>query len=241
MRNHTSSSSGGDSSQEGQEARVCTMRSDAFLSRAMQLFGDAVYRVAVAQTGSPVDAEDIYQDVFLRLLKDTTAFSDDDHMKAWLLRVTVNRCHDLARMAWKRHTAPLQSEHADIAAPSAFRSEVWDVVGTLPVDLRVTVHLFYIEGYHGDEIARIMHCHAATVRTRLHRARQLMKQALTCADEIPDACRGVFAAPAAPSCPTSAVLDPRKESTHDSEPLPSEFRRLPRDDGEDCRPCTSAV
>lgn len=239
--NHTSSSSGGDSSQEGQTARGNTMRSDAFLSRAMQLFGDAVYRVAVAQTGSPADAEDIYQDVFLRLLKDATVFCDDDHLKAWLLRVTVNRCHDLARMAWKRHAAPLQSEHADIAAPHAFCSEVWDVIGALPPDLRATVHLFYIEGYHGDEIARIMHCHATTVRTRLHRARQLMKHALTCEDEIPDARRDDFVAPTPPSRPASAAPNPRKESTHDSESLPSEFRRLPHDDGEDCRPCTSTI
>lgn len=67
------------------------MRGDAFLENAMEKHGDAVYRLALCRLGSRADAEDVYQDVFLRLLRDSTEFRDSEHLKAWLLRVTL-RC-----------------------------------------------------------------------------------------------------------------------------------------------------
>ena len=70
---------------------------EAFLRQAMADWGDAVYRLALGQTRSRADAEDVYQDVFLRLLDSGTAFESPEHLKAWLLRVTVNRCRDLER------------------------------------------------------------------------------------------------------------------------------------------------
>lgn len=85
------------------------MRSDAFLSDAMEQYGDAVYRLALCRLDSRADAEDVFQDVFLRLLRDTTVFRDGEHLKAWLLRVTVNCCNDLRRSAWFKRTAPLEA------------------------------------------------------------------------------------------------------------------------------------
>ena len=76
------------------------LREDAFLEDAMERYGDAVYRLALCRLGSRADAEDVYQDVFLRLLRDTTAFRDGEHLKAWLLRVTLHCCVDLRRSAW---------------------------------------------------------------------------------------------------------------------------------------------
>ena len=78
------------------------LRSDAFLCEAMEACGDAVYRLALCRMGSRADAEDVYQEVFLRLLRDTTDFRDEEHLKAWLIRVTLNRCSDLRRSAWFR-------------------------------------------------------------------------------------------------------------------------------------------
>ena len=92
------------------------LREDAFLEDAMERYGDAVYRLALCRLGSRADAEDVYQDVFLRLLRDTTAFRDGEHLKAWLLRVTLHCCIDLRRSAWWKRTAPLEAA-ADAAAP----------------------------------------------------------------------------------------------------------------------------
>ena len=65
------------------------LRSDAFLQQAMDTCGDAVYRLALCRLNSRADAEDVYQEVFLRLLRDDTDFRDTEHLKAWLLRVTI--------------------------------------------------------------------------------------------------------------------------------------------------------
>lgn len=85
------------------------LRSDAFLQQAMDTCGDAVYRLALCRLNSRADAEDVYQEVFLRLLRDDTDFCDTEHLKAWLLRVTLSRCADLRRSAWFKRTAPMGS------------------------------------------------------------------------------------------------------------------------------------
>lgn len=154
------------------------LRSDAFLAQAMERHGDAVYRLALCRLGSRADAEDVFQEVFLRLLRDTTAFEDEEHLKAWLLHVTASRCSDLRRAAWFRHTAPLEAL-PDAAAPEGDDyAALWQAVAALPARLRAPVYLHYVEGYGTEEIARITGCKPATVRTRLHRARKQLKQIL---------------------------------------------------------------
>lgn len=177
------------------------LRSEAFLSRAMDAWGDTVYRVALAQTGSPSDADDVYQDVFIRLLEHEAPFDNDEHLKAWLIRVTINRCRDLTRLAWNRRTEGLERELASIPAPDAFRADIWEVVGALSPDLRTAVHLFYVEGYSTEEIARIEECKPSTIRTRLHRAREQLRTTL----------QAERAAPA-------RQPEPREELSHDRAP-----------------------
>ena len=78
------------------------MRDKAELCAAMDAHGGMVYRLALCRLGSRSDAEDVYQDVFLRLFQDETCFTDDAHLRAWLIRVTLNDCRDLRRSAWFR-------------------------------------------------------------------------------------------------------------------------------------------
>ena len=66
----------------------------------MDRWGGTVYLVALNQTRSVADAQDVAQDVFIRLLTSNTVFSSEEHLKAWLLRVTINRCHELHRAPW---------------------------------------------------------------------------------------------------------------------------------------------
>lgn len=153
---------------------------EAFLRQAMADWGDAVYRLALSQTRSRADAEDVYQDVFLKLHSDATAFESPEHVKAWLLRVTVNRCRDLARSGWKRRTVALDPEWdaPDTPARDDEDAAVWDAVGHLPEQQRTAVHLHYVEGYSTDEIARALDCRPATARTWLFRARARIKELL---------------------------------------------------------------
>lgn len=162
------------------------LRSEAFMRRAMTVFGGSVWRLALGYTHSNEDAEDVYQDVFIRLAQDATAFSGEEHLKAWLLRVTVNRCHDVARVRRRRPSVPLDELAFEPAAPCGVSPEdahdLWEAVADLPETMRVIVHLYYYEGYSSAEIARLLDLEPSTVRTRMQRARACLKSALGGAD-----------------------------------------------------------
>ena len=144
----------------------------------VSIYGDMVYRLAYAQTRSRHDADDIFQEVFLQTVRKRPVFDSEEHEKAWLLRVTLHCCVDLRRSAWWKRTAPLEAA-ADAAAPlSEEKGALWQAVEALPADLRTAVWLHYVEGYGTDEIAEIVNCRPATVRTRLHRARKKLQTEL---------------------------------------------------------------
>ena len=158
------------------------------LESAMERWGDTVLRLATSRMGSVADAEDVFQTVFMRLLQSRERFTDDEHLKAWLLRVTVNRCRDLARSGWKRRTVALDPEWdaPDAAAHDDEDAAVWDAVGQLPEQQRTAVHLHYVEGYSTEEIASALDCRPATARTWLFRARARIRELLE-ADAAVDA------------------------------------------------------
>ena len=148
------------------------------LCNAMEAHGAAVYRLALCRMQNPADAEDVYQDVFLQLLDQPDRDWDSEHMKAWLLRTTVNRCADLHRFRLRRPVLALE-DIPELARPGNDRAEeLWDAVARLPEKLRTAVHLHYAEGYSTEEIAALLEVPAATVRTRLHRARHQLKDLL---------------------------------------------------------------
>lgn len=163
-------------------------RTEKFMRHAMAAHGNSVYLVALAQTRSEADAQDVAQDVFCRLLTDGTAFTGDEHLKAWLLRVTVNRCHELRRAPWSRRVESTDDAGRELPAPGASTEDaalaelradpVWQALRALPEKLRVVALLHYVEECTTDEIARIVGSPPATVRTRLHRARKQMREAL---------------------------------------------------------------
>lgn len=148
------------------------------LRTAMEAHGDTVFRLALCRLQNIPDAEDVYQDVFLRLFQQVwTADADGQHIKAWLIRTTINRCTDLMRFRLRRNTVSLESI-GDTAAMEEPEQELWAAVGSLPAKFRVVIHLHYAEGYSTDEIAGILQIPAVTVRTRLRRARLKLKELL---------------------------------------------------------------
>lgn len=151
---------------------------EIFLRNAMTAHGDAVYRLALCRLQNTADAEDVYQDVFLRLLAESDRDWDGEHLKAWLLRTTLNRCADLHRFRLRRPVLPLD-QVPELAQPvDDEAAELWDAVSRLPEKLRTVVHLYYAEGYRTEELAAMLGLPAATVRTRLHRARTKLKDLL---------------------------------------------------------------
>lgn len=154
------------------------------LLSAMETFGSTVYRLSLCRLQNISDAEDVYQDVFLRLLEQDASHWDDAHTKAWLIRTTLNRCADLGRFRLRRPTVPLEAIAECSATVDSRHAEVWEAVSALPVKLRTAVHLHYAEGYSTEEIAHLLSVPPATVRTRLRRAREKLKNLLGGDDDV---------------------------------------------------------
>ena len=142
----------------------------------------AVYRLAYARTGSRADAEDVMQEVFLRLVKAGPDFDSEEHAKAWLLRVASNCANDLFRLPWRRREEPLDENLSAPERPE--EGSVTQAVLSLPARYRIPIHLYYYEGYSVAEIARIMGKSEGTVKSWLFRARALLRDKLKEGDGV---------------------------------------------------------
>lgn len=165
---------------------------ETLAERALERWGDTVYRVALSRVGSTQEAEDVSQDVFLKLLDHPREFESDEHLKAWLIRVTINRSRDILR-AHARHASESWEEHESEAerilrassqsdgAPQeaeADESSLRRAISQLPEEQRTVVHLFYVEELSTQEIASALNCSSGAVRTRLYRARETLRTLL---------------------------------------------------------------
>ena len=148
------------------------------LNKIMEDLGDTVYRLALCRLQNRLDAEDVYQDVFLRLLKQDIQGWDEEHLKAWLIRVTLNRCADIGRFRIKKQTISFSEAVGNKKTDAEEYQELWDAIARLPVKFRTPIHLYYMEEYSTDEIAQILKIPASTVRSRLYKARKKLKDML---------------------------------------------------------------
>lgn len=139
------------------------------LEQAMKQYGNMVYRLAYAQTRNRSDADDIYQEVFLRYFGKRPVFQSEEHRKAWLLRVTVNRAKSYLTSAWFRHTVPLEECVAFTQPEERALDEA--LAALRPGDRRL-LHLYYYEDLSTKELAELLGRRESTIRTQLTRARQ---------------------------------------------------------------------
>ena len=115
---------------------------DEVFALAVQRYSDTVFRAAMHNCSCTADAEDVVQDVFEKLLRYEGRFESEEHLKAWLLRVAINRCRDITRAARQKDT----ELDENIPAPeSGNDGSVLDAVRTLPENYRNAVYLHYYE------------------------------------------------------------------------------------------------
>lgn len=141
-------------------------------------YGDTIYRVALQYTGHFCDAEDVLQEVLLERYQRQDPFTSPEHEHRWLLRVTVNKCKNLLRTRRRRFALPLEELPEAVAPQDQPYRELYEAVFSLPRNQRLTVDLYYYEGYSTDEIAALLDVRPATVRTWLRRARLTLKKRL---------------------------------------------------------------
>jgi RNA polymerase sigma-70 factor (ECF subfamily) len=148
---------------------------DGLIQEVVSAYSDMLIRIAYQHTGSLPDAEDIVQDVFVKLYEKQPDFESPEHETAWLIRVTVNLCKSRLRSHWRKKTVPL----LDVCpAQTDDQQSLLETVLSLPSKYRVVIHLFYYEGYSTKEIAEITGRKESTVREQLTRARRLLKKYL---------------------------------------------------------------
>ncbi len=142
---------------------------------AVNKFSDTVFCIAFQYVKNRPDAEDILQEVFLKLLKIPPATKNDSELKAWLIRVTINKCKDFLR-ANKRRRAVLQT-YSYPKQPDFF-NEVLQSLDKLHERDRNALYLHYYEGYTAREIAEILGDNERAVTKRICRAREKLKAIL---------------------------------------------------------------
>ena len=147
-----------------------------------QKYMDTVFRLAFSYLKCGADADDITQNVLLKLYRRDTPFQSEEHVRAWLIRVTVNECRSFFRSPCRR-AEPLEPFMDTLSLPSEEHADLFRAVTALSAKYRVVIHLYYFEGYPTEELARLLDVPAATVRTRMARARRLLKNYLTEADQ----------------------------------------------------------
>ena len=134
-----------------------------------------IYRVAYNWLKSPADAEDISQNVFLKLLQTRQDFESDAHAKYWLIRVCINECRDLTRRHWW-HQPSIEDYAATLGFDSPQQSDLFYAVMALPKKYRLPIYLHYYEQYTAREIGEILRLPPNTVSSQLRRGRELLKK-----------------------------------------------------------------
>ena len=146
--------------------------------RLVDAYADMILRISYQYLKQTSDAEDICQTVFLKYLSGNRAFDSAEHEKAWIIRTTINTCKDYVKSSFFRRTVPLE-EAAAIAAPQVPNAEILDAVKTLPRNYRISIYLYYYEGYSAREIGQVLRKSEATVNQYLSRARRKLRSPLT--------------------------------------------------------------
>lgn len=146
------------------------------LTRIIKLFGRNVFQTAYCYMKNYADADDIQQETFIKLYTYGKTFESDEHIKAWLLRVTINLCKNRLNSAWYRLSAPIEAAES---MPAKTESEsIIPYLFRLKPKYRVALYMHYYEGYSAKDIARIYDSKETTVLSWLARGRKQLRDIL---------------------------------------------------------------
>lgn len=154
------------------------MDTNEHIGELFEQYSDMVYRIAISYGNDVQIAEDVVQEVFLRVLKNKPSFQGSEHEKAWFVRVTVNCCKSMLSSAWLKRIRPLEDAPEEISGMfcGGEEQELYETLSKLPAKYRIVLYLRYYEEYQVKEIAGILHILPNTVSARLARAKKMMKQ-----------------------------------------------------------------
>lgn len=143
------------------------------LENIIQRHTDLITRTVFTYVKNIQDAQDITQEVFISLLQEKKDFQDDEHLKAWLLRVAINKSKNHLRSSWFKKKVSLSEELSYLPEENV---HLLEAVMSLPEKYRTPLHLHAYVGYSIKEIAKLLKKKEATIGTRLARAKKLLRE-----------------------------------------------------------------
>ena len=144
------------------------------LQHYYEAYAEMIYRLGFTYMKNASDAEDVVQEPFLRLARQTAHFANEEHVKAWLIVTASNYCKSMLRHWWNRREEMRELEKKSEDSPE--QDAILDAVLALPDKYKTAIFLYYYEGYSSEEIARILHKPAGTIRSYLFKGRLLLKE-----------------------------------------------------------------
>lgn len=160
------------------------MRSEEECGRAVDRYADMVRHICLVHLKNAEDTEDIFQNVFIKYLQHDQPFEDEEHEKAWMIRVTINACKDQIRFWFRHRTTPLEAV-AELAIEEDGHKEVLEAVLSLPEKYRDAIYLHYYDGYTAKQIGKILGKSENTIYSLLSRGRELLRPILGGDDNEP--------------------------------------------------------
>lgn len=151
----------------------------------VRFYSPMVYRIALTKTQSSHDADDIFQEVFMKLCLHEKPFDSEEHRKAWLIKVTINCCNSHFTAPWRKNVVSMDdamaSQIPDETSEESFGDgpDVYAQVLKLPQNMREVILLYYYEDMSIREISEVLQTSEVNIKKRLSRARQKLKLELT--------------------------------------------------------------
>lgn len=141
-------------------------------------YQDNLYIIAFNVCKNAEDAKDVVQDTFIQYYSAKKEFDDEQHIRAWLIRVAINKAKNMNNTFWRRNKMSLEDYMETLAFETPESEELFETVMHLPEKYRIVIHLFYYEDYSVHEIADILKLSESNVKVRLSRGRLLLKEKL---------------------------------------------------------------
>lgn len=153
-------------------ADIISLKND--IEAVYDMYADMLYRLSLSYLQNTEDARDAVQDVFIKYATASDIFKDDEHKKAWLIRVTVNCCNDMLRRRKLRNYVPLDEISETVALDDESSSDIMNCLKLIPPKNRAAVILHYLEGYSVEETAKVLKISVSAVKMRLKRGREAL-------------------------------------------------------------------
>lgn len=148
---------------------------EIYIENIIEKYADMVYRIALTRCGTIENAEDIFQEVFIIFSNKMPKFANEEHEKAWFIRVTINLSKNMKNTNWNKKVISLDE---NIAFETKEEYDVFSSVCELPENYKTVIYLCYYEGYKVKEISELMKINENTIKTWLARAREILKEKL---------------------------------------------------------------